>query len=164
MNPSFWPFLSTAHGFDYKLSQQTKPYNAVSVDEDHPHHTKCESIEKKSIPSHVQPLLKKNRDLSQQMQLQQPVFKYEHIGKKYIFSDSTDKTVADNVKTWLTFGTTKTIADNVRTPSEHHCQQSLFMPPCQPPYFDFFVWTPGKKTGSCQATPTKVHIWSGSLR
>ena len=112
----------------------------MSVDEDHPHHTKCESIEKKkSIPSHVQPLLNKNRDLSQQMQLQQPVFKYEHIGKKYIFSDSTDKTVADNVKTWLTFGTTKTIADNVRTPSEHHCQQSLFMPPCQPPYFDFFV-------------------------
>ena len=98
------------------------------------------ALKKKSIPSHVPPLLNKNRDLlSQQMQLQQPVFKYEHIGKKYIFSDSTDKTVADNVKTWLTFGTTKTIADNVRTPSEHHCQQSLFMPPCQPPYFDFFV-------------------------
>jgi len=113
----------------------------VSVDEDHPHHTKCESIEKKIYPlSCATPLLKKNRDLlSQQMQLQLPVFKYEHIGKKYIFSDSTDKTVADNVKTWLTFGTTKTIADNVRTPSEHHCQQSLFMPPCQPPYFDFFV-------------------------
>ena len=46
------------------------------------------ALKKKSIPSHVQPLLNKNRDLlSQQMQLQQPVFKYEHIGKKYIFSD-----------------------------------------------------------------------------
>ena len=48
---------------------------------------------------------------------------------------------------------------------EHHCEPSLltffYLTLRASCLFWPLVWTPGKKTGSCQATPTKVHISLG---